>query len=223
MCILALIPCQAIAKAGATANMARIARTAEPLAATRIVGTPFILAIPAPAQMSGPLFPGYDNPVDQSLPPCTCKNLEELQDQLASAEFARKAFEEAATISQAGPGEQSQIQAELHDVGSSDTPAIRTSVTAASTDTSTGACSIDDSETRRTAPCEEIYQAFRAHEEHHREICLHYWKNRGRGPVNFQTGREYFLEEALAYQIAHIPTRTREDPREFPHRGRIHP
>ena len=163
---------------------------------------PAALAAPPPAQLPGPPFPRYDNPADRPLPPCTCENLEELQDQLASAEFGRQAFEEAAANSRAGPGEQAQILAERDAVGKNDPPSIRTSVIAASTDTSTAACAINDSETRRTAPCEEIYRAFRAHEEHHRQICLHYWNNRGKGPVHFQSGREYFLEEALAYQIA---------------------
>lgn len=158
------------------------------------------ISLAALAQTAGPPFPRYDHPADRPLPPCTCKNLEELQDQLASAEFARQAFEEAAANSRAGPGELDP--AERDRVGSDGALSIRTAIAPARTETGTSACTISDAETRRTAPCQEIYDAFRAHEEHHRDICQHYWKNYGNGPVHFQTGREYFLEEAIAYQIA---------------------
>lgn len=202
ICLSALIPGRVAADAGAMVNTAPFVATAESPASTRVAGVPVILAMPAAAQLPGPPFPRYDNPADRPLPPCTCRNLEELQDQLESAEFASKAFEEAAANSRAGPGDKPQIEVELDQVGKNDPPSIRTSVTPAFTNTSTSACEIQAVETRRTAPCKEIYEAFRAHEEHHREICLHYWKNQGNGPVNFQTGREYFLEEALAYRIA---------------------
>lgn len=94
----------------------------------RLLALPWGMFISAAvlAQTAGPPFPRYDNPAGQPLPPCTCKNLEELQDQLASAEFARQAFEEAAANSKAGPGE--LTPAERNAVGQGGDLSIRTSV-----------------------------------------------------------------------------------------------
>ncbi len=156
------------------------------------------------------LYPrSFNNPPGKPLRACSCDDIEALQDYLETAEYGIREFENFAKDRrklEAAPGgpphitlnEYNALYNSLGSVG----PEVRHPLPGASTKTSDNSCKIYDADLRIAAPCQEIYDGYRRHEELHQATCKKSWSTAGKTPFDFQSGSDVLQEEADGYKIS---------------------